>query len=72
MYFDKDGMVVESSSSPTEGIPLVTGLNFNHVIMNEPLPVQNKNIFKMILNITQLLTKYHIMTDRIYFHLSAF
>jgi cell division septal protein FtsQ len=67
MYFDKDGMVVESSSSPTEGIPLVTGLKFNHVIMNEPLPVQNGNIFKMILNITQLLTKYHIMTDRIYF-----
>lgn len=67
MYFDKDGMIVESSSFPTEGIPLVTGLNFNHVIINEPLPVQNGNIFKMILNITQLLTKYHIMTDRIYF-----
>ena len=28
MYFDKDGIVVESSSSQLDGVPWVTGLDF--------------------------------------------
>ena len=30
MYFDKDGIVVESSKEKTPGIPMVTGLAFDH------------------------------------------
>ena len=67
LYFDKDGIVVESSTEQIEGIPFVTGLHFDHVILHEKLPVENDEIFRLILNITQLLTKYNIATDRIYF-----
>lgn len=67
MYFDKDGIVVECSEEKTKGIPLVTGLNFDHVVLYEPLPVENTEIFKSILNITQLVNKYHLLIDRIYF-----
>ena len=67
MYFDKDGIVVESSSVKTTGIPQVTGLTFNFVVLNEPLPVENDEIFKKILNITQLLTKYDLTADKIFF-----
>lgn len=67
LYFDKDGIVVESSTEQMEGIPFVTGLKFDHVLLHEELPVENQNIFKLILNITQLLTKYSIATDKIYF-----
>lgn len=67
LYFDKDGIVVESSTRRMEGIPFVTGLHFDHVVLHERLPVSDESVFKMILNITQLLTKYGITTDRIYF-----
>ena len=68
VYFDKDGIVVESSKVKTDGIPLVTGLKFDHFVMYETLPVDNKDVFQIVLNVTQLLGKYNITTDRIYFN----
>ena len=67
MYFDRDGTVVESSSERTRGIPQVTGLRFDYVVVNEPLPVENDEIFKRILDITQLLNKYELTADKIFF-----
>lgn len=67
MYFDKDGIVVESSEKRTAGIPQVTGLKFDYVVLNEPLPIENNEIFKKILSITQLLEKYELTADKIFF-----
>lgn len=67
IYFDREGIAVESSLSQVEGIPFVTGLDFDHVVLHEKLPASDDKVFEMILNITQLLTKYEISTDRIYF-----
>ncbi|MBR1930769.1 MAG: FtsQ-type POTRA domain-containing protein [Lachnospiraceae bacterium] len=69
-YFDKDGYVVESSSVKTVGVPQITGLHFDRVILGEPLPVENKEIFNTILDITKLLNKYELMADKIYFQSS--
>ncbi len=66
-YFDKDGTVVESSDVKTGGIPQVMGLNFDHIILYEKLPVESDEIFKQILEITQLLSKYGVEMDKIYF-----
>ena len=67
VYFDKDGIVVETSEEETAGIPQVTGLSFDHVILHEPLPVDKPDLFNEILNITQQLAKYSLTADRIYF-----
>lgn len=67
MYFDKDGIIVESSNKRTSGVPQVTGLKFNYVVMHEPLPVESEDIFKRVLNITQLLSKYTLAADKIFF-----
>lgn len=67
MYFDKDGIVVESSNRIMEGIPFVTGLSYDHVVLHKPLPVKKSSVFLTILNVTQLLGKYDIETDRIAF-----
>lgn len=67
LYFDRDGIVVESATKQIEGIPFVTGLNFDHVVLHEKLPVGNETVFSSILTITQLLMKYNIPTDKIYF-----
>ena len=67
VYFDKDGIVVETSQEETAGIPQVTGLAFDHVILHEPLPVEKPELFDEILNITQQLSKYSLTADKIYF-----
>ena len=65
MYFDKDGIIVESSSSRLEGIPWITGLNFGQIVLNKPLPVENQQIFEQIMNLTQVLSIYEIKADQI-------
>lgn len=67
VYFDKDGIVVETSTEKTAGIPQVTGLQFDHVILHEPLPVENPDVFNEVLKITQQLDRYSMSADRIYF-----
>ena len=71
MYFDKDGFVVESSSVKTAGIPQITGLVFDHVVIGEALPVENSEVFGDILNVTKLLNKYKLDADKIYFQTSG-
>lgn len=67
MYFDNEGVVVETSKVMTKGIPQVTGLDFDHIVLHEKLPVENDQIFQNILTITKLLNKYDILCDRIQF-----
>ena len=67
MYFDRDGIVVESSFERSPGVPEVMGLNFNYCIMYEKLPIENQKVFEEILDITQLLSKYELEAERIFF-----
>lgn len=67
LYFDKDGIVVESSTEKTKGIPMVTGLSFDHVVLYQVLPVEDPAVFSEILSITQLVNKYNLIVDRIFF-----
>lgn len=67
MYFDREGIVVEASETKTEGIPEITGIEFDQVILYEPLPVENQDVFRDILSITQILSKYGLSADKIYF-----
>lgn len=69
IYFDKDGVVVESNEELLEGVPLIEGIRFTKMTRNEPLEVkeEDKNIFEQIKNISQLLTKYEIATDKVKF-----
>lgn len=67
MYFDRDGTIVESSERKTAGVPEVTGLSFDHVVMYEKLPVENEEVFARVLDITQSLDKYGLKADRLFF-----
>ena len=66
MYFDKDGTMVESSTEVLENIPKVTGLEFDSIVLYEPLPVGDGEVFDLILDVTQTLQKYSIGVDKIY------
>lgn len=65
MYFDGDGIVTESTETVLEGIPRITGLNFDYIVVKEKLPISNEKLFDTIMNLTQLLSKYKIKVDKI-------
>lgn len=67
MYFDKDGYVVESSRVKTDGVPQITGLQFESCTLGQKLPVEREDIFASIMDLTKLLSKYELSPDRIYF-----
>ena len=67
MYFDKDGIVVDSSNERYEGIPIVTGLTFKTMILTEKLTVQKDELFDVIKDLTKLIHKYEINIDTIHF-----
>ena len=67
MYFDKDGYVVESSKIKTDGVPQITGLQFESCTLGQKLPVEREDIFASIMDLTKLLSKYELSPDRIYF-----
>lgn len=71
IYFDRDGYVVESSGIRTVGVPQIMGLQFDHIVKGEKLPVGDEAIFGSILDITKLLQKYKLVSDKIYFNKSG-
>ncbi|HIZ79034.1 MAG TPA: FtsQ-type POTRA domain-containing protein [Candidatus Lachnoclostridium stercorigallinarum] len=67
MYFDKDGIIVDSTNEKLEGVPEVTGLEFGHIALYAPLPVEDSQVFDEILSLTQALYDYEIQVDEIHF-----
>ena len=64
-YFDKDGFVEETSSKIIEGVPKITGISCEHVVLYEKLPLENKKALKTLLSLTQTLKKYELIPDTI-------
>lgn len=67
MFFDKDGIVVESSTERIEGIPVITGLEFNEIVLYQELQVQKQSLFDTILQLTRLIEQYGIPAEELEF-----
>lgn len=67
MYFDKDGIVVESSRDALEDVVEIEGLEFSHMVLHQQLPVDDEDVFNYILNLTQMMIKYKLPAEKIVF-----
>lgn len=65
LYFDGDGIVVESTKKKLPGIPKITGLKFSKVSLYKTLPVENKAVFQDILNLSSALKVENLDCDHI-------
>lgn len=68
LYFDKDGIIVESTSKRLDDIPIVKGLKYHKIVLNEKLEVQKEELFEVILNLTQQIEKQSLKVDTISFN----
>lgn len=67
LYFDKDGIVVDSSRDILEGVPEVAGLSYTNVVLHSRLNVEDDRVFSILLEIVQLCEKYSIDVDKVFF-----
>lgn len=67
VYFDQDGYVLEISPTKIEDTPCITGMSFESMELHEKLPIKDKDRFKLILKMTQLINKYKLSIDSIQF-----
>lgn len=67
MYFDKDGIVVESSTELIDSVPEVQGLEYSSIVLNKKIEVADESIFDKILELAQGFDKYDLDVDSIFF-----
>lgn len=66
VYFDKDGIVLQSLSEHKDGVPMVTGIKFGDFSIGEAFSVKDEKLFSKIMNISQLISHYKIDVSRIH------
>lgn len=63
-YFDKDGLVVETSSKVIDGTPQIIAIDCDKVVLYEKLPIGNAKL-REILTLTQALKRNSLIPDSI-------
>lgn len=67
VYFDKDGIVLETAKVRYDGVPIIKGLTISNWQIGEELPIENKKKFEQIMTVTQLVDKYKLEIQGIEF-----
>ena len=68
MYFDSEGIIIESVSERKEDIPEITGLKFGEIVFGKKLDTGNSKLYDEIMNITSQLYVFNIPCSRIHFN----
>ena len=66
VYFDSEGIAQESRNMLLSGVPVVTGVKFDKMVLGEKIPVDG-NYFDTIIFITKKITSYNLDVSRIHF-----
>lgn len=66
VYFDKDGIVLQSLPEHKKNVPMVTGIKFGDFTIGEAFSVKDEKLFSKIMNISQLISHYKIEVSRIH------
>lgn len=67
IYFDKDGYIVSTRVDQMNNVPRIEGLEYKSLTINKKLEVQADDMYDVILELTQLISKYNIAIDIIEF-----
>lgn len=65
VYFDKDGIVLQTLPEQIEGVPVVMGINFGNFTVGKPFDVEDDSVFDSIMNVSQQIGHYGMQIDQI-------
>lgn len=66
VYFNSDGIAMESRNYRFPDVPVVTGVKFNKLVLGEKIPVEG-DYFNTILSITKKIATYGLEISEIHF-----
>ncbi|MCD7824906.1 MAG: cell division protein FtsQ/DivIB [Clostridiaceae bacterium] len=66
VYFDKDGIVLQSMQEKRDGVPVVTGIQFGTFTIGEAFQVKDDTLFQSIMNLSQQISHHEINVKRIH------
>lgn len=67
IYFDKDGMVLQSADRPVENIPLFEIKNLTTFTLYRKVQMEDQGLLNQILNLANLFQHYHVGWDKVQF-----
>jgi cell division protein FtsQ len=67
IYFDKDGMVLQSSDQPLEDIPLFEIKNLTTFTLYSKVQMEDEGLLEQILNLANLFQHYEVSWDKVEF-----
>lgn len=67
LYFDDEGIIVYSTKTEVEGVPLVQGISFQQLIMYQKLNTMDDSVFTSLMELTRMLYKYDLHPQTIRF-----
>ncbi|MDO4276176.1 MAG: cell division septal protein [Eubacteriales bacterium] len=67
VYFDRNGIFIEGSKTRDESVPYFDGIQVNHVIMNEKLPIKGTTVLNTAVALSTIFQKNQMIPDHIQF-----
>lgn len=67
VYFDRNGIFIESSRSRDESVPYFDGIQVNKVIKNEKLPIKGTTVLNTAVALATIFQKNQMIPDHIQF-----
>ena len=67
VYFDKDGVVLQSLDEHMKGVTIVEGVDFGRFSVGEKLDVKEDGLFDEIMNLSSLIDHYEVRVDKLVF-----
>lgn len=67
IYFDQNGLILEITDQIYDGIPVVTGVDTEEVVLYQKLPTSSSAQLRTILSLTQLLAYHELKAQEIRF-----
>lgn len=67
VYFDRNGIFIEGSKERMEKVPYFEGIEVNHVIKNEKIPMKGKTILNTAVALSTIFQKNDMLPDYIEF-----
>lgn len=67
IYFDRNGIFIESSKERDETVPYFDGISVKHVIMDEALPIKGKTVLNTAVALATIFQKNEMIPEHIVF-----
>lgn len=67
IYFDRNGIFIEGSETRDESVPYFDGIQVDHVVMNEKLPIKGNTVLNTAVALSTIFQKNQMIPDHIQF-----